>query len=118
MGGAGCISVTANVAPRLCADFAAACAAGDWARALTLHDRLFDLHKAMFSDTRSEEHTSELQSLMRISYAVFCLKKKNNTRQYTTITQVLTTPSRHTPTALEIPLQNLALRPTLSNQIK
>src|SRR3546814_5218745 len=28
-------------------------------------------------DTRSEEHTSELQSLMRISYAVFCLKKKN-----------------------------------------
>src|SRR3546814_7920381 len=29
-------------------------------------------------DTRSEEHTSELQSLMRISYAVFCLKKKNN----------------------------------------
>src|SRR3546814_5516143 len=30
---------------------------------------------------RSEEHTSELQSLMRISYAVFCLKKKNETRQ-------------------------------------
>src|SRR3546814_8392150 len=30
--------------------------------------------------TRSEEHTSELQSLMRISYAVFCLKKKNNRR--------------------------------------
>lgn len=50
MGGAGCISVTANVAPRLCADFAAACAAGDWAGALILHDRLFDLHKAMFSD--------------------------------------------------------------------
>src|SRR3546814_1333713 len=32
---------------------------------------------------RSEEHTSELQSLMRISYAVFCLKKKNQTRLYT-----------------------------------
>src|SRR3546814_2119756 len=32
---------------------------------------------------RSEEHTSELQSLMRISYAVFCLKKKNNTRKNT-----------------------------------
>src|SRR3546814_1726824 len=30
---------------------------------------------------RSEEHTSELQSLMRISYAVFCLKKKNNSRR-------------------------------------
>src|SRR3546814_7955408 len=33
--------------------------------------------------TRSEEHTSELQSLMRISYAVFCLKKKTNTANYT-----------------------------------
>lgn len=51
MGGVGCISVTANVAPRQCADFAAACAAGDWARALALHNRLFDLHRAMFADT-------------------------------------------------------------------
>src|SRR3546814_9510398 len=33
---------------------------------------------------RSEEHTSELQSLMRISYAVFCLKKKNNKNIHTT----------------------------------
>src|SRR3546814_10297462 len=33
---------------------------------------------------RSEEHTSELQSLMRISYAVFCLKKKNNNNNYYT----------------------------------
>src|SRR3546814_6338554 len=32
---------------------------------------------------RSEEHTSELQSLMRISYAVFCLKKKKKTHKYT-----------------------------------
>src|SRR3546814_4189419 len=39
---------------------------------------------------RSEEHTSELQSLMRISYAVFCLKKKNNQQQtsYTRITNI------------------------------
>src|SRR3546814_10712275 len=37
-----------------------------------------------FGKARSEEHTSELQSLMRISYAVFCLKKKNDT--YNTIT--------------------------------
>lgn len=50
LGGVGCISVTANVAPRLCADFAAACARGDWSGALALHDRLFSLHKAMFSD--------------------------------------------------------------------
>src|SRR3546814_5026386 len=34
----------------------------------------------LFPHWRSEEHTSELQSLMRISYAVFCLKKKNNTK--------------------------------------
>src|SRR3546814_3877670 len=34
------------------------------------------------SDNRSEEHTSELQSLMRISYAVFCLKKKKTLTQY------------------------------------
>src|SRR3546814_5990644 len=33
-------------------------------------------HASQISETRSEEHTSELQSLMRISYAVFCLKKK------------------------------------------
>src|SRR3546814_9004919 len=37
------------------------------------------IHGAMDHSMRSEEHTSELQSLMRISYAVFCLKK-NNTR--------------------------------------
>src|SRR3546814_6030949 len=36
---------------------------------------------------RSEEHTSELQSLMRISYAVFCLKKKNNRQKYEQKTQ-------------------------------
>src|SRR3546814_10180534 len=37
-------------------------------------------------ESRSEEHTSELQSLMRISYAVFCLKKKNTTNQTNTPT--------------------------------
>src|SRR3546814_1489373 len=36
---------------------------------------------AQRENPRSEEHTSELQSLMRISYAVFCLKKKNKTKQ-------------------------------------
>src|SRR3546814_10307038 len=39
-------------------------------------------------DTRSEEHTSELQSLMRISYAVFCLKKKKTKYNNTTKTQI------------------------------
>jgi 4-hydroxy-tetrahydrodipicolinate synthase len=50
MGGVGCISVTANVAPRLCADFQKSWAAGDSAGALALHDRLFALHLAMFTD--------------------------------------------------------------------
>jgi 4-hydroxy-tetrahydrodipicolinate synthase len=50
MGGAGCISVTANVAPRLCADFQAACLEGRWEAALELQDRLFPLHAALFSD--------------------------------------------------------------------
>ena len=50
MGGVGCISVTANAAPRLCAAFQAAWAAGDVATARTFHDRLFPLHLAMFTD--------------------------------------------------------------------
>jgi len=50
MGGVGCISVSANVAPGLCADFQAACAAGETARALELHDRLYPLHAALFTD--------------------------------------------------------------------
>jgi 4-hydroxy-tetrahydrodipicolinate synthase len=50
MGGRGCISVTANVAPRLCAEFQNACLSGDWDAALKLQDRLFPLHAALFSD--------------------------------------------------------------------
>src|SRR3546814_7606085 len=41
---------------------------------------LFDTPPPRVSTVRSEEHTSELQSLMRISYAVFCLKQKKNTQ--------------------------------------
>src|SRR3546814_1667390 len=40
-------------------------------------DQLHRARRRMADHDRSEEHTSELQSLMRISYAVFCLKKKN-----------------------------------------
>lgn len=49
-GGVGCISVTANVAPRLCAEFQEASLAGDHARALELHDRLMPLHVAIFAE--------------------------------------------------------------------
>ncbi|MBL3575576.1 4-hydroxy-tetrahydrodipicolinate synthase [Rhodovulum sulfidophilum] len=47
-GGRGCISVTANVAPRLCAEFQEATLAGDYAKALELQDRLMPLHIAIF----------------------------------------------------------------------
>ena len=47
-GGRGCISVTANVAPRLCAEFQKACLAGDFAKALQINDRLSALHDALF----------------------------------------------------------------------
>ncbi len=50
LGGHGCISVTANVAPRACAEFQAAWARGDAAGALALNDRLAPLHLAMFAD--------------------------------------------------------------------
>lgn len=50
MGGVGCISVTANVAPRLCSDFQKAMREGRWDDALKLQDRLYPLHAALFSD--------------------------------------------------------------------
>ncbi|MGN6374657.1 MAG: 4-hydroxy-tetrahydrodipicolinate synthase [Sphingomonas sp.] len=50
MGGVGCISVTANVAPKLCAEFQAACQTGDYAKALDYQDRLYPLHAALFTD--------------------------------------------------------------------
>ncbi|BBC72605.1 4-hydroxy-tetrahydrodipicolinate synthase [Altererythrobacter sp. B11] len=49
-GQTGCISVTANVAPKLCATFHAACADGNFALARDLHERLFPLHRALFAD--------------------------------------------------------------------
>src|SRR3546814_2564797 len=71
----------------------------DWDTAFEREDDRFDygevrfvalgligdrLHVLVFTEGRSEEHTSELQSLMRISYAVFCLKKKNKNNKITT----------------------------------
>ena len=50
MGGSGCISVTANVAPKLCAEFQDALSAGDFAKALTYQDRLMPLHQAIFTE--------------------------------------------------------------------
>jgi 4-hydroxy-tetrahydrodipicolinate synthase len=50
MGGVGCISVTANVVPRLCSEFQAAMKDGRWDEALKLQDRLYPLHVALFTD--------------------------------------------------------------------
>jgi 4-hydroxy-tetrahydrodipicolinate synthase len=50
MGGRGCISVTANVAPKLCSEFQRATREGRWDEALALQDRLYPLHAALFSD--------------------------------------------------------------------
>ncbi|MEM1378724.1 MAG: 4-hydroxy-tetrahydrodipicolinate synthase [Pseudomonadota bacterium] len=50
MGGQGCISVTANVAPKLCNEMQEATLAGDFATALTLQDRLMPLHQAIFAE--------------------------------------------------------------------
>ena len=50
MGGVGCISVTANVAPKLCSDFQKAMREGRWDDALKLQDRLYPLHAALFTD--------------------------------------------------------------------
>jgi 4-hydroxy-tetrahydrodipicolinate synthase len=50
MGGVGCISVTANVAPRLCSEFQRTMREGRWDEALVFQERLFPLHTALFTD--------------------------------------------------------------------
>ncbi len=50
-GGHGCISVTSNIAPRLCAEFQGACLRGDFRVALELHEKLMPLHTALFVET-------------------------------------------------------------------
>src|SRR3546814_1575802 len=58
----------------------------------------FGIYAGDPADRRSEEHTSELQSLMRISYAVFCLKKKNKNNQHTKNNATMTQPQTYTTT--------------------
>ncbi len=68
-GGHGCISVTSNVAPRLCAEFQAACLKGDFATALKLQDKLTPLHINLFVET----------SPAPIKYAMSLIEKCANT---------------------------------------
>jgi 4-hydroxy-tetrahydrodipicolinate synthase len=66
-GGVGCISVTANVAPRLCAQMQEACLAGDFAKALSIQDRLIPLHTAMFIETNPSPAKFALSVLGKIA---------------------------------------------------
>src|SRR3546814_10585550 len=62
-------------------------------------ETMMQIDNKIFLVSRSEEHTSELQSLMRISYAVFCLKKKNHT---TTHTSTIQSYKNHTTTQTQL----------------
>jgi 4-hydroxy-tetrahydrodipicolinate synthase len=66
-GGVGCISVTANVAPRLCSQFQEACLAGDYGTALTIQDRLMPLHNALFVETNPSPAKYALSVLGKIT---------------------------------------------------
>ena len=69
-GGHGCISVTANVAPRLCAEFQDACLRGEFASALTVQDKLMPLHTALFIETNPAPAKYALSVLGKCTEAV------------------------------------------------
>jgi len=66
-GGHGCISVTANVAPKLCSEFQEACLRGDYKTALAIQDRLMPLHTALFVETNPSPAKYGLSILGRMS---------------------------------------------------
>ncbi|MDR3372907.1 MAG: 4-hydroxy-tetrahydrodipicolinate synthase [Ancalomicrobiaceae bacterium] len=66
-GGAGCISVTSNVAPKLVSEFQAACLAGDYVKALAYQDRLMPLHRALFLEPNPGGPKFALSRLGKIS---------------------------------------------------
>src|SRR6202048_1375718 len=69
-GGHGCISVTSNVAPRLCAEFQSACLKGDFAAALELQGTLMPLHTALFLETHPAAARYALSVLGKCAEAV------------------------------------------------
>jgi 4-hydroxy-tetrahydrodipicolinate synthase len=81
-GGHGCISVTSNVAPRLCAEFQSACARGDYVAALRLQDKLMPLHQSLFVETSPAPVKYALSVLgkcddtVRLPMVVLCDKSK------------------------------------------
>src|SRR3546814_5770892 len=90
------VGAVAQVAARLGKPWAAIKAVTDEANGASAGDFHANLVRAARAAARSEEHTSELQSLMRISYAVFCLKKKtNNTKKQLYTHTAHTTETEH-----------------------
>jgi len=69
-GGHGCISVTSNVAPRLCAEFQSACLRGDYATALKLQDKLMPLHQNLFIETNPAPAKYALSVLGKVAETV------------------------------------------------
>jgi len=69
-GGHGCISVTSNVAPRLCSEFQSACLRGDYKAALSLQDKLMPLHTALFLETNPSPAKYALSVLGRCAETV------------------------------------------------
>jgi 4-hydroxy-tetrahydrodipicolinate synthase len=69
-GGHGCISVTSNVAPRLCAEFQAACLKGDYPAAIKIQDKLLPLHQHLFVETNPSPAKYALSLLGKCSDAV------------------------------------------------
>jgi 4-hydroxy-tetrahydrodipicolinate synthase len=69
-GGHGCISVTANVSPRLCAEFQSACLAGDFRKALAYQDQLMPLHRALFLEPNPAGPKYALERLGKISSGI------------------------------------------------
>ncbi|HEY7298336.1 MAG TPA: 4-hydroxy-tetrahydrodipicolinate synthase [Xanthobacteraceae bacterium] len=69
-GGHGCISVTSNIAPRLCAEFQTACLQGDYGAALRLQDKLMPLHTALFLETNPAPAKYALSLLGRCAETV------------------------------------------------
>src|SRR3546814_3171745 len=85
--------VAASAAPTAPSDFAAAVGFRSSLLASVMAAICFGsmrVNSGVYGRMRSEEHTSELQSLMRISYAVFCLKKKNTHYNHMTFDTVST----------------------------
>jgi 4-hydroxy-tetrahydrodipicolinate synthase len=82
-GGTGCISVTANVAPRLCAEFQEATLRGDYAAAIRLQDRLMPLHNALFIETSPSpvKYAASLLGLCEFDVRLPLVPPSEGTRQ-------------------------------------